>query len=202
MKKARGFTVTELVTVGAIVTVAAAMASPTVVKTVRSERLSTGAQGIAQALQSARYEAMRTNERAKVQFDTTNKTYTVYVRQNGNYVAKETRSLSSDVNFTDLPDNISPPTVISTAVSKYGSIWGQQANARTKVSFSGSSNTYSAYFTAKGLPGNSDGRQVSPGQVNWISLTNEQGELYVITLTSEGEVITWRWNAGTSQWVK
>lgn len=202
MKKARGFTVTELVTVGAIVTVAAAMASPTVVKTVRSERLSTGAQGIAQALQSARYDAMRTNERTKVEFDTTRKTYTVYVRRSGDYVAKETRTLSSDVSFADLPEGVTPPTVISTAVSKASSIDGQQSNANKKISFSLSSDVYSAYFTAKGLPGKSSGDQVEPGQVNWFYLTNDQGELYVITLTSEGEVIPWRWNAGTSQWVK
>lgn len=201
MKKERGFSMMEVMTVCAIIGVMTTMAVPSVMRSIRSQRLISGAQQVAQALQSAKFEAIRTNNRAQIQLDTTSNTLQLVTWSGSTSTAAAAVALPPEVQLSDLPSTMTAPSVITSAASNAGTITGQESNSRKAVSFPLSSSVRVATFTTRGLPGNTDGTNVYPGLVNWVHLTNSLGERMVVTITSAGSVQTWRWNASSSQWV-
>lgn len=201
MKKERGFSMMEVMTVCAIIGVMTTMAVPSVMRSIRSQRLMSGAQQVAQALQSAKFEAIRTNNRAQIQLNTTSNTLQLVTWSGSTSTAAAAVALPPEVQLSDLPSTMTAPSVITSAASNAGTITGQESNSRRAVSFPLSSSVRVATFTTRGLPGNTDGTNVYPGLVNWVHLTNSLGERMVVTITSAGSVQTWRWNASSSQWV-
>ncbi len=201
MNKERGFSMMEVLTVCAIIGVMTTMAVPSVMRSIRSQRLMSGAQQVAQALQSAKFEAIRTNNRAQIQLDPASNTLRLVTWSGSTSTSATAVALPPEVQFSDLPSTMTGPSVITSAASNAGSITGQESNSRKAVSFPLSSSIRIATFTTRGLPGNTDGTNVYPGLVNWVYLTNSLGERMVVTITSAGSVQTWRWNASSSQWV-
>lgn len=202
MQTEPGFSSAELLVVGAIIGLSVTIATPGVLGTMRTERLNTAARQMAQALEAARYEAMRTNNRTQVQFDANSKTYRIITWSGTTPVLGNTFALPPEITFADLPENMTVPAVVSIAAAKADSIPGQEANARKMISFPGSSGIHTATFNAKGMPGKITGGQVEPGTVNWLYLTNSQGERVMLSVTSEGLMQTSQWQAGAAVWVQ
>lgn len=189
MKKERGFTAFEMVTVAAMVGVAVAAASPSIIKSNRSYRLNTAAQQVAQAFQSARFEAIRNNASQTVTIDKINHTITI----NGNTI-----QLPAGVSFQTQTSSSDVPTEIKTAATNgtNGTVVGQETNEKTAVSFPYNSTTskHVATFNSRGMP------NVQPGTLNWLYLVNTDGEKVAITLTSAGSTNTWRKKNSNSSW--
>jgi prepilin-type N-terminal cleavage/methylation domain-containing protein len=193
MKNERGFSMMEIMTVCTIVGVMTTMAVPGMMRSVRTYRLGSAARQVAQALQAARFDAIRTNTSSQVKFDTTN--FTV---QSG---AGAVVALPPGVQFTSLPTGVTAPSVITAATTNATNIPGQVTDSATGVSFPTSAGLRVATFTTRGVPGNLNGTLISPGAVNWAYLINSQGEIAVVTLTGAGSTQVLRWNANTSQWI-
>ena len=177
MKKEQGFTAFEMVTVTAMVAVAVAAASPSIIKANRSYKLNAATQEVTQAFQSARYEAIRNNSSQTVLIDKANSTITI----NGRTIKlPEGVSFQTQVSSTDLPNEIKNATV--------SGVPGQESNEKSAVSFpySSTDGKYVATFISRGMP------NVQPGAVNWLYLVNSDGEKVAITLSSAGSTNAWR----------
>lgn len=189
MKKENGFTAIEMVTMVAIVGVAAAVTAPNIIKSNRSYKLNTAAQDVAQAFQSARFEAIRNNSSQSVYLDKTNNTLTINGR---------TIQLPAGVTFQAQTSSTDLPAEIKSAASNgsSGTISGQQSNEKSAISFPYDSSTskYVATFNSRGLP------NVQPGALNWLYLVNADGEKVAITLSSAGSTNTWRKNGSSGSW--
>lgn len=189
MKKEKGFTAIEMVTMLGIIGVTAAMAAPSIIKSNRSYKLNTAAQDVAQAFQAARFEAIRNNSSQTVLIDKANSTITI----NGRAI-----KLPDGITFQTQTSSSDVPNEIKTAATNgsNGTVSGQETNEKTAVSFpyDSSASKYVATFTSHGLP------SVQPGVVNWLYLVNSNGEKVAITLTSAGSTNTWRKNASTGSW--
>lgn len=190
MKKERGFSMTEVMTVCAIVSILLVVAAPNMTRALKSYRLSIGAQQIAGAIQTAKLRAVSTNQTQSVFFDNTD-------------IDNPTIAVANAANAVPLPPGIKfvtptvlGPQVIREAATAASGIPGQQSDPCSAVSFpvGGSATVRQASFNWRGLPA------VTPGAVNWVYLTNTRGELMAVTLSSAGSVNTWRWNTTTSTW--
>ena len=194
MKHEHGFSMLEIMMVVTIVGVMSAAATPSLTRALRSYRLSAGAQQIAEAIQTAKLRAVSTNQAQSVFFDTASNNNTIAVANSATAV-----SLPPGIQFAT--PSVTPPPVVGTAVANATAIPGQQSDSCAAVSFpvfpvgSTTSTVRAVSFNWRGLPA------VSPGAVNWIYLTNAQGELIAVTLSSAGSVGVWSWNASTSSWV-
>ncbi len=189
MKKERGFTAFEMVTVTAIIGVAVAAASPSIIKSNRSYKLNAAAQQVAQSFQSARFEAIRNNSSQTVLIDKTNSTITI----NGRTIKlPEGVTFQTQTSSTDVPAEI----LSAAANGGNGTVVGQESNEKTAVSFPYNSSTskYVATFNSRGMP------TVQPGALNWLYLVNTDGEKIAITLSSAGSTNTWRKNTSTGTW--
>lgn len=180
MKKERGFSAFEMVTVTGMVAISVAVAAPSVIKANRSYQLNSAAQQVSQAFQSAKYEALRNNSSQTVLIDPAANTVTINGR---------TINLPAGVTFQAQQSSTEIPAVIRTAAAN--GITGQQSNDKAAVSFPqrSSDNKYEAIFSSRGMP------NVQPGVVNWIYMVNSNGEKVAITLTSAGSANTWRKNS-------
>ncbi|HZS05862.1 MAG TPA: type II secretion system protein [Blastocatellia bacterium] len=188
MRKQRGFSMLEVITVAAVIGTAVAVSAPSLTRAMRSYRLSAGAQQIAGAIQTAKLRAIGANQSQSIFFDTTNNTIAVAN-------AATVVSLPSGIQF--VTPTVDAPPMVATAITNAASIPNQQSDPHAAVSFPvGSPTTVrEAVFNWRGLPA------VSPGAVNWVYLTNTQGELMAVTLSSAGSVNVWRWDPGASSWV-
>jgi len=178
----------EVITVAAVIGTAVAVSAPSLTRAMRSYRLSAGAQQIAGAIQTAKLRAIGANQSQSIFFDTTNNTIAVAN-------AATVVSLPSGIQF--VTPTVDAPPMVATAITNAASIPNQQSDPHAAVSFPvGSPTTVrEAVFNWRGLPA------VSPGAVNWVYLTNTQGELMAVTLSSAGSVNVWRWDPGASSWV-
>lgn len=188
MKNEFGFTALEMVTVTGIISIAVAVATPNIIKANRSYQLSTAAQEVCQAFEAARFEAIRNNNTQTALFDQANNTITIYGR---------VIQLPEGVSFqTQTSDDV--PTVIKNAATNgvNGALPGQETNDRAAISFPlrTTDNVNVATFNSRGMP------TVQPGVLNWIYLTNANGEKVAITLSSAGSTNLWRKKA-SNPWV-
>lgn len=189
MNRERGFTAFEMVTVTAIIGVAVAASSPSIIKANRSYRLNTATQEVAQAFQAARFEAIRNNASQTILIDMVNNTITI----NGNTI-----KLPTGVTFQTQTSSSDVPTEIRTAAANgvNGTVSGQQSNEKIAVSFPYDSTTskYVATFNSRGMP------NVQPGALNWLYLVNTDSEKVAITLSSAGSTKSWRKKDSSSSW--
>lgn len=188
MRKERGYTAIEMVTVTGMIGIVVAAAAPSIVKSNRSYKLNTAAQQVTQAFESARFEALRNNSSQTVLLDLANNTFTINGR---------TTKLPEGVTFQPQTSSSEVPDVVKNAAANGGAgiIVGQEPNEKLAISFPyrTSDAKYVATFNSRGLP------NVQPGVVNWIYLTNTDGEKVAITLSSAGSTNTWRKN-GSGVW--
>lgn len=188
----RGFTLLELGIVTAIIGVASAILAPNMLKAMRTYRLNAAAQQVADAVQTAKFTAVRANTTQSAFFNTTTNAVAV-----GQTTAATATVLPAGVTFVTTASAVTAPSIAATAITNAGSITGQQTNAHISVSFptvTGQTNFCQASFTSRGLP------NVTAGAVNWVYLTNTQGEIMAVTITSAGSTRIWRWNSSTSTW--
>lgn len=188
----RGLTLLELGIVTAIIGVASAILAPNVLKSMRTYRLNAAAQQVADAIQTAKFSAVRANSAQSVFFNTTTNAVAV-----GQTTAAEATVLPAGITFVTTASAVTAPSLAATAISNAASITGQQTNSHISVSFptvTGQTNFCQASFTSRGLP------NVTPGAVNWVYLTNTQGEIKAVTVTSAGSTRIWTWNSSSSTW--
>lgn len=188
-RKALGFSAMEMVVTASIVMVAAATGAPSLIKANRAYQLNSAAQQVTQALQTAKFDAIRNNTSQMVIFDTANNTMTV----NGRLV-----TLPRGVTFASLSSETTAPNSVAKGAENKESIGADQCgNKRLAISFPTPSGYVStlkvATFNSKGLP------NVQPGTINWVYLKNVDGEQMAITLTSAGSTRTLQ--KKESQWV-
>ena len=188
----RGLTLLELGIVTALIGVASAILAPNVLKAMRTYRLNAAAQQVADAFQTAKFTAVRANTTQSVFFNTSTNAVAV-----GQTTSAEAIPLPSGVTFVTTSTSVTAPSLAATAIANAASISGQQTNSHISVSLptvSGQTNFCQAAFTSRGLP------NVTPGAVNWVYLTNTQGEIRAVTITSAGSTRIWSWNSSTSTW--
>lgn len=193
MRKESGFSLLELMSVVTIVAVVSAVSTPSILRAIQSYRLKVAAQQIDDAFHSAKFAAMQANATRKVYINTSTTSVGV-----GASTSATTVALPAGISFTNI--SVTPPSIVSSAVANAAAIGGQQAsNASASISFaqtSGTTNFYEVPFNSRGLPGPG----INPGTVHWVYLTNTNGELMAITLTSAGSSQMWRWTG--SAWAK
>ncbi len=184
MRKERGFSALEMVATLGIITVGAAVATPSIIKANRSYQLNSAAQQVAQAFQAAKFEALRNNSSQTVLIDPTARTITIGGR---------TINLPAGVTFETQTSTTELPDVIRNATDN--GITGQQTDGKKSVSFPlrTTDNKYEATFNSRGMP------NVQPGAVNWLYLVNTNGEKVAVTLTSAGSTNLWR-KKGDDNW--
>lgn len=197
MKKQEvGFSLLELIGAVTIVAVASAVSMPSILKAVQGYRLKAAASQIDDAFQSAKFAAMQANATRKVFINPTAKTVAVGAATSATAVA-----LPYGISFTTI--SVTAPSIVSSAATNAGTIGGQQcATSTSSVSFpltSGSTTTYEMAFSSRGLP-TGTGAALNPGTVHWVYLTNSNGDLMAVTVTSAGSSQIWRWDG--SAWVK
>ena len=180
MKKEKGFSMLELIAVSSMVLVAAVATAPSLVKASRAYKLNAASQQISQALQAAKYDAIRKNVSQSVIFNVANNSLQVSDPTPTNPAnVKTILTLPAGVTFSECT---TPPPTITTAVLKSGSLSGgnglsgQSSNHQSAVSFPNST----ASFNSKGIP------NVQPGAFNWVYLASTGGEMAVVTLSSAG----------------
>lgn len=193
MRKESGFSLLELISVVSIVTVASAVMMPSVLKAIQSYRLRTAAQQIDDALHSAKFAAIQSNSTRKAYINTSTKAVSYGANTSGTQ-----NPLPNGISFTTI--SVTPPSIVSSAVANAASIGGQQGTSATvATSFpatSGATNFYEVSFNSRGLPGPG----INAGTVHWVYLTNSNGELMAVTITSAGSSQVWRWTGST--WTK
>ncbi len=183
MRKDEGFSLLETIIISAVVMVAGAATIPSVINASKQYQLNATAQQINQAIQSAKYDAIRTNSSRTISFDLSTNRLTV---SNGTVI-----QLPSGITFSSLPEGVTPPqSVIDGAANAPKvvngvtvGITGQASDSKTSCSFPSSSTattTKLATFTSRGIP------DVQPGAYNWVYLKNSKDERVVVTLSSAG----------------
>jgi prepilin-type N-terminal cleavage/methylation domain-containing protein len=193
MRKQSGFSILELLSVATIIAVVSAAAAPSMLRAVRSYRLKSAAQQIEDAFQSARFAAIQANGVRKVFVNSSNRTVSV-----GATTAAAAVPLPVGISFTAI--SVAAPSVVSTAAANATTIGGQQhATSTASISLpatSGATGYNEASFNSRGLPGPG----INPGTVHWVYLTNTDGDLMAVTLTSAGSSQVWSRINGS--WVK
>ena len=176
MRKEKGFSLLETMVVSGVVLVASAAAAPSVIKASRQYQLNSTAQQINQALQTAKFDAIRTNSSKTVIFNAATNKLTLC---NGREV-----QLPSGVTFSNLPSSMEAPQSVKTAAEN--GITGQTTNEKAWGSFpvGANSNIVVATFNSRGIP------NVTPGTYNWVNLTNSDGKRVMVTLSSAGSTRT------------
>ena len=176
MRKEKGFSLLETIVVSGVIMVASAATVPSIMNATRQYKLNSTAQQINQALQAAKFDAIRTNTTKTVKFDAASNKLTLC---NGTEV-----QLPTGVVFSPLPDGVVAPQSVITATGN--GISGQTTNSKVWCSFpSGTvSTTKIATFNSRGIP------NVEPGAYNWVNLVNSDGKRMAITLSSAGSTRT------------
>jgi prepilin-type N-terminal cleavage/methylation domain-containing protein len=111
-RRIRGFSMIELVVVGAIILLIAAIATPTVMRSINTYRLGGAASDLYNMLQRARYEAIRRNTTITCRNRRMGSSWVVWVDMNNNGMPEATEPMSllpSNAQFVD------PSTVPSSA---------------------------------------------------------------------------------------
>jgi type II secretory pathway pseudopilin PulG len=197
MRKDSGFSILELLGVVLIVGVLSAASTPSLLRAVQSYRLKLAAQQVDDAFQTAKFASMQANATRRVYLNTSAKTVAV-----GASTAATAVALPNGVSFTTI--SVAAPGIVSSAAANATTIGGQQCGTSTaSVSFpatTGVSDTYEAAFNSRGLPTGTTSNPVNPGTVHWVYLTNTNGELMAVTITSAGSSQVWRWTG--SAWSK
>ncbi len=175
MRKEKGFSLLETMVVSGVVLVASAAAAPSVMKASRQYQLNSTAQQINQALQTAKFDAIRTNSSKTVKFNSSTNKLTLC---NGTEV-----QLPSGVTFSNLPSDIDAPQSVMTATAS-----GVAGTTNNKAWGSFPIGTISsivvATFNSRGIP------NVQPGTYNWINIKNSDGKRAMVTLSSAGSTRT------------
>ena len=187
MRKENGHSLIELLVVLLIIGIIVTIAVPSMTRANRSYRLHSSAQQIAQALQAAKISSITNNTAHKVIFNIANNSLTA---SGGTQI-----SLPADVRFAKLSGSVTAPNLITTASSKSGSLTGQKSDSTLAVSFpqGATSQKFEAAFNSRGIP------EVAPGVTNWVYLTNADGEMIAVVLTSAGSTEILRLRNGTWQ---
>ena len=174
MRNAKGFSLLELVVVLGIVMTICAISVPSLIKANRGYQLQSSARGIAQALQAAKFKAIGANSSKTVSINTATNSF---VSSTGT-----TKALPANVKFEALPSNVTSPAMIQTACSN--TITGQKSDAKLAASLptGATANEFVVSFSSKGIP------EVEPGVVNWLYLSNQDGERVAVIMTSAGSV--------------
>jgi type II secretory pathway pseudopilin PulG len=177
MRKEKGFSMLETIVVAGVVMVASAAAAPGIITASRQYQLKATAMKIDQALQAARYDAIRQNLPKTVTFNLA----TNQLIMSNNQVIQ----LPSGVTFATLGSTVNAPALVSTsaATATAANLPAQESNCKASCSFpaGANSNIRVATFTSRGIP------SVAPGAFNWVYLKNTTtNELAVVTLSSTG----------------
>ena len=188
MRKEKGFSLLETMVVSGVVLVASAATLPSIVKTSKQYQLKAATQQIDQALQAAKYDAIRENTSKSVYFDLTNNRFTM---SNGTVI-----QLPDGITFSG-PGSTSAPSMIvnGAAAGTAAELATQQSNSKMSCSFPvdpTSSNKRMATFTPRGVP------SVEPGAFNWVYLKNGDSEMSAITLSSAGSTASFNKMAHSS----
>lgn len=173
MRTETGFSILELLGVVMTFGVLAAICAPSITRANRTYRLQSAGRQIVQEVQRAKINAVGRNTAQTLAFNTTNRTLTV---------SGTTLTLPDGIAFAALPSNIAAPPLVQQATQNAAALPSQQSDAHAALSLSATANTYTLAINAKGLPA------VEPGEVNWLYLTNADGQRVAITITSAGSV--------------
>ncbi len=227
-RKSLGFNSMEMVAVAGVMGVAMAVATPSLVKTNQSYKLSSAASQLSQSLQNTRFEAIRRNTTNTIAIDKKNNTImmlsTTKNSSGQNQVKTSVIPLPSGVVIASLPSTISAPSIVQSAYSNkdtfsdsdYKNLSSNKAaTSFTKESSSGSnsgsgssgsgrnddddSQIYQATFTSKGLPATKSGSMADPGIVHWVYMKNVNDDYMAITITSAGSTQVWRYK--NNSWI-
>lgn len=176
MRKEKGFSMLETIVVTGVVLVASAAAVPSIVMTSKQYQLKAAAQTVDQALQAAKYDAIRQNLSKTVIFDLANNSI---IMSNGNVI-----KLPAGVTFTG-PESTTAPSMIvnGAAAATTANLTAQESNSKLACSFpviATNSNQRKATFTSRGIP------DVTPGAFNWVYLKNGNSERAAVVLSSAG----------------
>ncbi len=174
MRNAKGFSLLELMIVLGIVMVVSAISVPSLIKASRGYQLQSSAREIAQALQSAKFKAIGANTSKTVSINTATNSF---VNSTGT-----TTALPANVKFEALPGSMTSPAIIQTACGNSLPEQKNDAKLATSLKAGATPNQYEVSFSSKGIP------EVEPGVVNWLYLSNQDGERVAVILTSAGGV--------------
>ena len=174
MRNAKGFSLLELMIVLGIVMVVSTISVPSLIKANRGYQLQSSARAIAQELQAAKFKAIGSNSSKTITFDTSANSFVSS--------AGVITTLPANVKFEALPTTMTAPAMIQTASGN--SLTGQKSDAKLAISLAtgATSNQFKVSFSSRGIP------EVEPGVVNWLYLSNQDGERVAVVLTSAGGV--------------
>lgn len=212
-RKSRGFSVTESVVVCAVVAIGSALAYPSVQRSISFYKLSSGAQQISQAFETAKFESIRANTSRCIFIDVANNrigigasygTATFFDLPRDVRIANDvTQMVGATETLPVIKDAANNASVINddsnsgSGSGSYDYMKRQEGDSLCSTSLpkiNGDESKRQMAFTSRGLPG------VNPGTVNWVYLTNSDQELMVVAVTSAGSVQTFKWNKNTRTW--
>ena len=174
MRNAKGFSLLELMIVLGIVMVVSAISVPSLIKANRGYQLQSSAREIAQVLQAAKFKAIGSNASKTITFDTGSNSFVSS--------AGVATTLPANVKFEALPATMTAPAMIQTASGN--SLTGQKNDAKLAISLAtgATANQFKVSFSSRGIP------EIEPGIVNWLYLSNQDGERVAVILSSAGSV--------------
>ena len=174
MRTAKGFSLLELVVVLGIVMTVCAISIPSFIKANHGYQLQSSAREIAQVLQAAKFKAIGSNSSKTITINTTSNSFVSSLGV--------TSTLPTNVKFEALPSHINAPAIIQSASGN--SLVGQKSDAKLAASFANgtTTNEFVISFSSRGIP------EVEPGVVNWLYLTNQDGDRIAVILSSAGSV--------------
>jgi prepilin-type N-terminal cleavage/methylation domain-containing protein len=174
MRNAKGFSLLELMIVLGIVLVVSAISVPSLIKANRGYQLQSSAREIAQAFQAAKFKAIGTNSSKTVSINTATNSF---VSSTGT-----TTALPSNVKFEALPSSMTSPAIVQIACGNTLAEQETDAKLATSLEVGATPDQFEVSFSSKGIP------KVEPGVVNWLYLSNQDGERVAVILTSAGGV--------------
>jgi type II secretory pathway pseudopilin PulG len=187
MRKETGYSLFELLSVIAVLTVVVAIAVPNLTRAQRHYQLQSAAQQIAQVFQAAKLDAVGKSTGRKIVFNLTANTITA---SDGTVIV-----LPAGIHFAALPSSIAAPNTIQTASANSSALPQQPSDAKCAVSFPAGSSTElrEINFTGRGLP------EVEPGVLHWVYLVNQDEQRMAVTLTSVGGAAILKYKENTWQ---